>query len=1016
MNITTLTMMHTLFAVSCRRNLALTLSLLLLTSTLVIDVAMAVPREADNYNIDVTVGNAQRFLHQRQVEQQTLKLTRLMDHYGRDSKVEKRRTLNSIKALAAQRQLAQQALLKLDPMAAVRSTVPMSKRAAMPDDVLSLLAQKKQLQGQLFIVYQDYADSASHRLRYELMTKTGRIQLHLPQSIDTTQLQSGMTVKADGWLFNHQSESDQLGTLVLDDSQESIFTLAATEDVSNTDEPLSKSTSVNNTLGEQKVLVLMLNFQDSPNLQPWSKEDVQQMVFGRVNDYYQEASYGQTWLSGDVRGYYTLPLDTNCDYFGMDRYAQQLATDDGIDLSQYQRLVYLLPQNSSCGWRGQGTLGGNPSRAWINGELNLLTIGHELGHNLGLKHAKELSCGDGYLSDACVAITYGDTLDIMGKSEGHFNLFNKERLGWLTPEQGDVISADDDGNYLLSPYGSALDGQAKGLKVRRGSDAQTGEPLWYYLEYRQGTGFDSFLAGKAVTQGVLLHLNQSDEDIESSLLLDMTPKSGLRDLDDAALIVGQSYTDAAAGVTITTEWADKSGVSVNVSYAGQSCIQSAPSLSITPNESPWVEAGSKVDYRVNITNNDSVGCGDASFAISANVPSGWLSQDQSLYLAPGESAATSVSVTSATSASEGFYDIAISATNVANTQYSQVSKVSYVVEEPELACVLAAPSFILTLDSSEPLMAGTQVVYRGTLINRDNNACSASDYEIAANVPTGWTANHQRISLSPGEQRDVSIYVTSLPEASAGIYDFDISAQHVDEPLYRVTDSATYTVASPVAVCERAAPILTLISANDTEVVAGTQVSYGISVTNKDTEACDSSSFDLSAQLSSGWHSSQNQLLLAPGQTSQANIVVTSDLNSESGAYEVLLTASNSQDGRYVASYSTQYTVKPVANSAPIAVDDKVSMTSKNAVLIDVLANDSDAENELVIVSVTQGAKGSVEITSAGQVRYVPAKSFKSSDSFSYTISDGDTTATARVILSLSSSGGNGGNKGQGKK
>ncbi len=99
------------------------------------------------------------------------------------------------------------------------------------------------------------------------------------------------------------------------------------------------------------------------------------------------------------------------------------------------------------------------------------------------------------------------------------------------------------------------------------------------------------------------------------------------------------------------------------------------------------------------------------------------------------------------------------------------------------------------------------------------------------------------------------------------------------------------------------------------------------------------------------------------------------------------------------------YAIVTPLNSAPVAVTDSVVLPAKEATLIDVLANDWDPDGDsLSIGTVSQGAKGSVQITSDGQLLYTPAKSFKSRDSFSYTISDGDKTATATVSVSLSTS------------
>ena len=61
------------------------------------------------------------------------------------------------------------------------------------------------------------------------------------------------------------------------------------------------------------------------------------------------------------------------------------------------------------------------------------------------------------------------------------------------------------------------------------------------------------------------------------------------------------------------------------------------------------------------------------------------------------------------------------------------------------------------------------------------------------------------------------------------------------------------------------------------------------------------------------------------------------------------------------------------------------------------------------------GAKGRVSLKADGTLTYTPAKRFKNSDSFSYTISDGIDNASATVSITLQDSGGGGG-KGKPKK
>src|SRR5207237_10497660 len=68
--------------------------------------------------------------------------------------------------------------------------------------------------------------------------------------------------------------------------------------------------------------------------------------------------------------------------------------------------------------------------------------------------------------------------------------------------------------------------------------------------------------------------------------------------------------------------------------------------------------------------------------------------------------------------------------------------------------------------------------------------------------------------------------------------------------------------------------------------------------------------------------------------------------------------------------------------------------------ILDVRANDSDIDGDTLSVSVvTQGTHGSVAITSGGTgVSYTPAANFFGTDTFTYTVSDGNGgTDTATV-------------------
>lgn len=87
-------------------------------------------------------------------------------------------------------------------------------------------------------------------------------------------------------------------------------------------------------------------------------------------------------------------------------------------------------------------------------------------------------------------------------------------------------------------------------------------------------------------------------------------------------------------------------------------------------------------------------------------------------------------------------------------------------------------------------------------------------------------------------------------------------------------------------------------------------------------------------------------------------------------------------------------------NNPPVAVDDNV--TVDGAVVIDVLANDSDPDGDTItIVSVTQPANGSV-VNNGDSVIYTPNPGFAGTDTFTYTIQDSDgNTSTATVTVTV---------------
>lgn len=93
-------------------------------------------------------------------------------------------------------------------------------------------------------------------------------------------------------------------------------------------------------------------------------------------------------------------------------------------------------------------------------------------------------------------------------------------------------------------------------------------------------------------------------------------------------------------------------------------------------------------------------------------------------------------------------------------------------------------------------------------------------------------------------------------------------------------------------------------------------------------------------------------------------------------------------------------TISPMADP-PVAVNDAAAVTVGGSVTVQVRGNDNDPDGDTItIVSVTQGAKGTVTIVN-GAVVYKPNLTASGTDTFTYTISDGVNVATATVTVTL---------------
>ena len=85
-------------------------------------------------------------------------------------------------------------------------------------------------------------------------------------------------------------------------------------------------------------------------------------------------------------------------------------------------------------------------------------------------------------------------------------------------------------------------------------------------------------------------------------------------------------------------------------------------------------------------------------------------------------------------------------------------------------------------------------------------------------------------------------------------------------------------------------------------------------------------------------------------------------------------------------------------NTAPVASADSAVASEDVPLIIDVRANDEDADgDDLEVVEVSHPTHGVARVTDDGGVEYQPAHNFNGADAFTYKVSDGRDTAEAEV-------------------
>jgi hypothetical protein len=409
-------------------------------------------------------------------------------------------------------------------------------------------------------------------------------------------------------------------------------------------DPISEASPT--TSGPNTLLYIIASFSDETG--PPIDDATALSRMGVVSDFWLNNSSGSVYLKGLVNGgqvmdivHVTLPQPRSYSPTYSANFALLLsdsrnaAAAKGFDYTSYN-LDLTVTTDGGFSYAGRAYIGSQGAHI-LNGYSTLRTAGHELGHNLGLRHANYWrsdalppfgrdSVPGGYVADSSNAerIEYAHYFSLMSAQYGaesddatkpHYSAVEKAQIGWLSGTEVQYVSGS--GTFRLFRHDARTTvGTPRGIRIETPATDYTGYGRRYWLNYRCAPWFTG---SDWLRNGLQVDVCQSSYGADGSIMLDMTPysldeSSGAAwysdniDKVDGALVVGRTFSDVAAGIHFTPLATGSNGVNeeyidvrINLgSFAGNR----APlinSFSVSANQ---VNVGSPVTFNVSASDPD----------------------------------------------------------------------------------------------------------------------------------------------------------------------------------------------------------------------------------------------------------------------------------------------------------------------------------------------------------------------------------------------------------------------------
>ena len=269
-----------------------------------------------------------------------------------------------------------------------------------------------------------------------------------------------------------------------------------------------------------------------------------------------------------------------------------------------------------------------------------------------------------------------------------------------------------------------------------------------------------------------------------------------------------------------------------------------------------------------------------------------------------------------------------------------------------------------------------------------NNAPVAVDDSTSTNEDTPVTVN---VVSNDTDAENDPLTVSAVTQGTNGTVTFAAgSVTYTPNANYNGTDSFAYTANDGTADSNVATVTIGVAAVNDAPVAVDDSTS-----TNEDTP--------VTVNVVSNDTDAENDPLTVSAVTQGTNGTVTFAAGSVTYTPNANYNGTDSftytaNDGTADSNVATVTIGVAAVNDAPVAVDDSTSTNEDTPVTVNVVSNDTDAENDpLTVSAVTQGTNGTVTFA-AGSVTYTPNANYNGTDSFTYTANDGTADSNVATV------------------